>query len=218
MNQIFKFDSFELSKMKKIIISISLVLIAAGFSNISAQVTPSGAGDTNLQDNNIKMRSVELDRVKRDADKSSASSFAPINSEIKAKFPQIKEDFESVQILQAAIIKAYTTGKTIDYGLIQNSAEGINKKAKRLDANLFASKVEKKADKSKEKVEKQESIKELIIGLDNAIGGFVSSKIFGNINVIDPEVAIKTRTDLINILDLSDKLSKETNKTKQNLN
>jgi hypothetical protein len=50
--------------------------------------------------------------------------------------------------------------------------------------------------------------------LDNSIGSFVSSKIFGNVNVIDPTVAVKTRTDLINILDLSDKLSKEAKKMK----
>ncbi len=204
--------------MKKIILSVFLILAASIFSTVFGQLAPAGAGDKTLADNDIKLRSVELDRVKRDADKSNASSFAPINAEIKAKFPQIKEDFESVQILQAAIIKAYTTGKTIDYGLIQTSAEAINKKAKRLDANLFSSKLEKKDDKSKEKVEKQKSIKELIIGLDNAIGGFISSKIFGNINVIDPEAAIKTRTDLVNILDLSDKLSKETNKMKLNIN
>ena len=98
--------------------------------------------------------------------------------------------------------------------MIQTSAEIINKKAKRLDDNLFATKLEKQNDKSKEKTEKQKTIKELIVALDNSIGSFVSSKIFGNVNVIDPAVAVKTRTDLINILDLSDKLSKEAKKMK----
>lgn len=200
--------------MKKIILSVFLILAASVFSNVFGQLAPAGAGDRILADNDIKMRSVELDRVKRDANKNNSDSFAPINSEIKAKFPQIKEDFESVQILQAAIIKAYTTGKTIDYALIQTSADGINKKAKRLDANLFASKLEKKDDKSKEKIVKPKSIRDLIVDLDNSIGSFVSSKIFGNIKTIDADVAIKTRTDLINILDLSDKLSKEANKMK----
>ena len=200
--------------MKKITLSVFLILAASVFSNVFGQLAPAGAGDRILADNDIKMRSVELDRVKRDANKNNTDSFAPINSEIKAKFPQIKEDFESVQILQAAIIKAYTTGKTIDYALIQTSADGINKKAKRLDANLFDSKLEKKDDKSKEKIVKPKSIRDLIVDLDNSIGSFVSSKIFGNIKTIDADVAIKTRTDLINILDLSDKLSKEANKMK----
>jgi hypothetical protein len=201
--------------MKKIILLVFLVLVTSVFSNVFGQrETPAGAGDKNLGDDGIKLRSVELERIKRDANKNDPASFAPINAEIKAKFPQIKEDFESVQILEAAIIKAYTTGQTIDYSLIQTSAEGINKKAKRLDSNLFASKLEKQDDKSKEKTEKQKSIKELIVALDNSISSFVSSKIFGNVNVIEPAVAVKTRTDLVNILDLSEKLSKEAKKMK----
>ncbi len=200
--------------MKKTVFLMFLILFTAVFSNMSAQIAPPGAGDTNLQDNTIKMRSVEIERVKRDANKDNPESFAPINQEIKAKFPQIKEDFEAVQILQAAIIKAYTTGKIIDYKMIQTSAENINKKAKRLDSNLFASRLERKNSNPKAKEEKTKSIKELIIALDNSIGSFVSSKIFGNIDVIDSEVAIKTRTDLVNILEVSDKLSKEANKMK----
>lgn len=198
--------------MKKIIVSVFLIFVAAVFSTISAQVAPPGAGDTNLQDNNIKMRSAEMERVKRDAAKANAAAFAPINKEIKNKFPQIKEDFESIQNLQADIIKAYTTGKSIDYRAIQTSAEGINEKAKRLDSNLFASSLERKVDTSKEKVGKTKSIRDLIVELDNSIGSFVSSKIFGNVNVVDAEVAINTRTDLINILDLTDKLLTEAKK------
>ncbi len=200
--------------MKKIILLIFVILAASVFSNVFGQLAPAGAGDKTLADNDIKLRSVELERIKREANKNDSTSFAPINSEIKAKFPQIKEDFENIQIAEAAIIKAYTTGKTIDYKMIQTSAENINKKAKRLDDNLFATKLEKQDDKSKEKTEKQKTVKELIIALDNSIGSFVSSKIFGNVNVIDPAVAVKTRTDLINILDLSDKLSKEAKKMK----
>ena len=101
--------------------------------------------------------------------------------------------------------------ENIDYNLIATSAESINKKCRRLDSNLFAiqdtkdDKLTKGADN--EKVSKTKPIRDLIIDLDNAIGSFVSSKIFGNIKVIEPEVAIKTRTDLLSILDLSEKLA-----------
>ena len=202
--------------MRKIIFSILLISIAAVFSNIFAQrETPAGAGDTNLADNNIKMRSVELERVKREAAQAEAASFAPINTKLAAKFPQIKEDFEGVQMLEDAIIKAYTTGKTIDYSLIESAANGINSKAKRLDSNLFADTKKEKEDlTTKQDAEKVKPVRDLIVELDNAIGSFVKSKIFGNIKVIEPEDAIKTRTDLISILQLSEKLSMEAKKMK----
>src|SRR5258708_551980 len=211
--------------MKKFILLIFMIFSALVSSNLHAQLTPAGAGapagagDKNLGDDSIKMRSIEMNRIKREAQSAEAATFAPINKDIAAKFPQIKEDFEGIQISEAAIITAYTTGKTIDYGLIESSADGIYKKAKRLDSNLFAAAVDKKVDpssddKPKQKPEKTKGIRDLIIELDSTIGSFVSSKIFGNIRVIEPDVAIKTRTDLLRILDLSEKLSLEAKKLK----
>ena len=200
--------------MRKVLFSLLLILVTSAFSFAQRQ-TPAGAGDKNLADNDIKMRSVELERVKKDAAKAEAASFAPINTKLAAKFPQIKEDFEGIQLLEDAIVKAYTTGKTIDYSLIATSAEQINDKAKRLDSNLFADTKKEKQDKTETKEpEKEKPVKDLIVELDNTIGSFVSSKIFSNIKVIEPEVAIKTRTDLLNIIQLSEKLSAESKKMK----
>lgn len=211
--------------MKKVVLSVLFIFAASVFSNVLGQAappgagTPAGAGDKNLGDDGIKARSVEMDRMKQEAQRVEAASFAPVNKDIVAKFPQIKEDFEGIQIFQATIVTAYTTGKTIDYLLIGVSADGINKKAKRLDSNLFAPSSNKKGDKAKDdnepqKLEKTRTIRELIVDMDKAIGSFVSSPIFGNIKVIEPEVAMKTREDLIKILELSEKLSAEAKKQK----
>jgi hypothetical protein len=202
--------------MKRIAISILMVIAAAMCSTTYGQrETPAGAGDKNLGEDNVKLRSVELERIKREAAQAEAASFAPISKDIVKKFPVIKEDFEGIQLSQAEIIKAYTTGKTIDYSAIENSAEDISKKSKRLDTNLFD--VKKDApDESKlaGKDEKVKSVRDLIVDLDTAIGSFVSSKIFGNIKIIEPEVAIQTRKDLDKIQYLSKKLSEEAKKMK----
>lgn len=211
--------------MARITLSVFLILAASAVSGVFGQAAPAGAGtppgggDKNLADDAIKARSVEIERIRQESKRAEAVSFAPINKEISAKFPQIKEDFEGLQISQAAIVKAYTMGKTIDYALIESSAGDISKKAKRLDSNLFAVSAEKKVQptldgKTKDKVEKPASLPDLIVDLDNAIGRFVSSKLFANINVIEPDVAINTRTDLMNILHLSEKLAAEAERLK----
>ncbi len=194
--------------MKKIILSTFVIFAASVFSNVSAQVAPPGAGDTDLRDDNVRMRSNELERIKRDSDKTTSAS--PINSEIDTKYPEIKEDFEGIQMAQAAIIKSYSTGENIDYKQIKTSAEEIGKNAKRLDSNLFSAKLEKKADKNKA----EKSVRDLIVDLDNAIGDFVLSTMFQNLRVVDPEIAQKTQLDLANIMELSNKLSKEAGKMK----
>jgi hypothetical protein len=180
--------------------------------------TPAGGGDKNLADDGVKMRSAEIERMKKEAGPGDSSVSASINKQIVAKFPEIKEDYEGIQIAQDSVIKAYTTGKTIDYGVIAASAEIITQKAKRLDLNLFAESAEKKGKSSSEKVasseEKPKSIKDLIVDLDNAIGSFVSSKLFANIQVIEPSVAVSARTDLVKIMRLSESIAAEAKKLK----
>lgn len=194
--------------MKNFIFSICLISIISLFTSVYGQLPPAIADNATPQNNDIKMRSVELERIKKESAIAEASTFAPINTEMSKKFPQIKEDFEGIQMAQSAIITAYTKNKTIDYVLIETSANNINKNAKRLDTNLFAAS-KKNKEKKENKEEKPKTIKELIIELDNTIGSFVSSKIFANLKVIEPEIAIKTRTDLLRIQELSEKLAKE---------
>mgnify|MGYP001619264716 CR=1 FL=1 len=198
--------------------NINFVILCIVFLsiNIFGQGTPPAVSDNaNISDNSLKMRSAELEKTKRDETVAAAAKFAPINKDIVARFPQIKEDFEGLQMAQAAIITAYTTGKKIDYSLIETSANEILKKAKRLDSNLFSPQTEIiEDDPAKKDEKKQKTIRDLIVELDNTIGSFVSSKIFGNIKIIEPEVAIKTRTDLIKIEKLSIELAKESAKLK----
>jgi hypothetical protein len=201
--------------MKKLILLAGLVI--ASSVCLFGQVTPPAVPDNaNIYDNNIKMRSIDMERVKRDEQREEAAKFAPVNSKIEAKFPEIKEDFESLQTSQSAVVTAYTTGSKPDYAAIEAAAEEINKKAKRLDANLFpdATSQEVKSEDSKKKEEKPKTVRDLIVELDDAIGSFVSSKIFVNLKVIEPEVAIKTRTDLLKIQTLSQKLAEEAKKMK----
>jgi hypothetical protein len=200
----------------KLRIILTVIIVMVGGVTLFAQppgTVPGGAGDKNLGDDNIKLRSVELERIKKEAQAAEAASYAPINPKLTAQFGQVKDDYEAVQLLQASIIKAYTTGKTINYAMIETSADAITKRALRLDSNLFAStKKDKIETKSEEKKEASLSIRDLIVNLDNAIGDFVSSPIFGKQKVIEPEVAIKTRDDLSRILKFSEYLTKEAKK------
>jgi hypothetical protein len=203
--------------MKKTVLVVLLIIASSVFVFGQTNV-PAVPDNANIQDNSIKMRSVELERIKREETQAEAAKFAPVNSKIEAKFPEIKDDFEGIQVSQAAIITAYTTGKTIDYAAIETAADVINKKAGRLDANLFPDATSQKTkDESKESKEKNapsKTIKDLIVELDNTIGSFVSSKVFANLKVIEPEVAINTRNDLLKIKELSEKLSLEAKKLK----
>ncbi len=198
--------------MRNVIGLAVFVLALAAFTGISAQPptggsTPAGKSDGGLRDDNVRLRSVELDRIKKEAEKGDPATFATINSTIETKFGEIKEDFEGIQVSQTAIIQAYSAAKDIDFKLIGASAEEITKKARRLDANLFSAKFDiEDKDKEKSVEEKKPSTRDLIIDLDGAVGEFVSSKLFQNLKVFDPVIASKARIDLAHIIKTSEAL------------
>lgn len=215
--------------MIKTLILFVLVFSTAIYSNVfGQQAAPPGAGDKDLRDNNVKSRSVELERIDREANKpnktgnSGSSSNASGEDKLAAKYGEIKEDFEQIQMSQDVIIKTYQNTSKIDYAQIIKSALEINKSARRLDLNLFPSKINEDPESEKnDKNEKKQSaetklaksLRDLIVDLDNAIGSFASSTMFQNLRLIDPKVSIKTRTDLAKIIESSAELSAQAQKS-----
>lgn len=209
--------------MKKIFILIAFVCSTAVCSNIYAQQTPPpGAGDSDLRDTNVKQRSVDLERVDRDAQKSDSSatttstekSEAAAEDKLAAKYDQIKTDYEQIQLSQDAVIKGYQGSGGINYAQISSSAMEINKSAMRLHSNLFPVPIDEKADAKKDEKKNKEtkSVRDLIVDLDNSIGSFVSSSLFQNLRTVDAEVSAKAQSDLDKIIELSAMLGAETGK------
>lgn len=207
--------------MKKIFILIVLLFPAAICSDIYAQQTPPPVtGDTDLRDTDVKRRSMEIERIEREAKKSNKTSGASADKRedrVAAKYNEIKTDYEQIQMSQDAIIKTYKTGAKINYEQIGKSAVEINNSAKRLNSNLFpADKVEnrkpKKEEKQGDKTEPGKSVQDIIIELDNSIGSFVTSPMFQNLRSVDPEVSKRAKLDLEKIIELSALLNAEAQK------
>lgn len=190
-----------------------LLFLAAVFAlpvGLAAQITPPPpvpVTETEIRDDSIKMRSAQLERIKRDAKKPLLRESA---KEREIRFGRVKKDFENIQKLQDKIIRTYTTGKQINYAKIGRLAADMNKDALRLHKNLFgaAAAADKKTkEKERRSAGRQEGVRSLIIDLDKAIGKFVGSPIFNNLKVVDLEESKKARLKLIRVIDLSRGLS-----------
>ncbi len=214
--------------MEKLFVLIALVFSTAVCSNICAQIAPPtpDAGNKDLRDTNIKRRSVEMERVERDAKKNRTAAAnqttAQAEDQLAAKYGEIKTDYEQIQISQDVIIKTYQGSGKIDYAQISKSALEINRSATRLHSNLFPAppienanvkKEEKKADKSKTETKSAKGVRNLIIDLDETIGSFTMSPMFQNLRTVDAAVSEKARLDLEKIIELSALLDAEARKT-----
>jgi hypothetical protein len=196
--------------MKSVLFCV-LGLLSFAFSCV-AQISPTPVINNEIKDtSSIRMRSIELERVKREAEKT-----APDNSakDRQLKFSEIKNEFEMIQKLQDSIVKTYTTGKIIDLAKISDSAAELNENAIRLDKHLFVAEKKEAANPKVEEKTEQNTIPDLIVKLDKAIENFVGSKIFQNSKLINLKESQQTQLELQKIILLSDELSKEAKKQK----
>ena len=112
-----------------------VVGLAAVNASAQRQVpAPVPVAEAEVREGSIRLRSIDLERVKKDAAKVPARDDG---KEQAIKFAMIKADFESIQKSQDSIIKAYTTGEKINYGKIGGEAHDIKKQGHRLAVNLF---------------------------------------------------------------------------------
>lgn len=196
--------------MRKIIVLSTIIYIVALFSGVRAQMgTPPRQSNVDAEGNKIrdrlndvKNRSIELERLKRDSNK-------PAPREREAGFPEIKEDFEQIQTACDDVVKIYRAKGAINYQEIAKSAREIRRRAKRLRSNLFPAESENKKDKKELSLPVSRSkVKSLIIVLHDAIGSFTSSPIFQNLKLVDPKDSAKAETDLEQIIKVSAALEK----------
>lgn len=203
--------------MKKLLLAVIFVFVSGSYSLVAGQQVepPSVADNATPRSDNIKLRSVELDRIKMEAEKT-----ATLRREngTELKFSIIKEDFEGMQTEQTAIIAAYTQGASIDYKTISKSSNKITEMAVRLRANVFSPEsggTTEKTDQDEKNPYIGKSVRDLIIELDNAIGDVVSSPMWQKLQVVDPEVSKSVEANVVRVINASNALWIESDKMKK---
>ncbi|MBC7931495.1 MAG: hypothetical protein H7Z38_13105 [Rubrivivax sp.] len=196
--------------IRRLLLAAVAVVAATSLSPALAQGPPPGGPDKNMKGemDGVRERSGEIERVKRDAEKPDKKSEKPPDD----KFPQIKEDFERIQIINSDVLQAVGTP---DYGRLSEAAEEVRKRAARLKSNLFAPESEKKSKGEVGEARDQPELKSLLSALDDALARFVGSPIFQNTKVVNPQDSAKARLDLDEVIKLSTRVVKEVDKMKK---
>lgn len=198
--------------MKNLVVFIVIFFISGFSGSIFAQNVPGvangsvAANSRDDYDNGIRIRSIELERIKNESHRSEIAAKSAENRRIN--YSQIKKDFELVQNLQNEIVKTYVTGKQINYKRIGELASKLNECATRLSVNLALS-TEKQTKNTDQKQTEPKDVSDIIVILDKSIGKFVVNPVFKNLNILETKDAEKAKFDLQNIIYLSDLLSQK---------
>ena len=198
----------------RLLLAVGAVVAATSLSPALAQRTPPpGASDKNLRGeiDGARGRSNEMERVKRDAEKPGKKA----EKSSEDKFPQIKEDFERIQIVNGEVLQAATPPGGPDYARLSAAAEEVRRRATRLKSNLFPQESEEKQKAGGGGDQDQPSLKSLLSALDAALARFVGSPIFRNTQVVNPQESAEARRDLEEVIKLSTQIVKESGKMKK---
>jgi hypothetical protein len=191
---------------KRLFMAAIVAISSALLSPVMAQQRPGPPGSVptgNPRENasDIQGRSNEMERVRRDA--------AQPKPDPDPRFPEIKEDFERLQVINSGDLQAGASSEMLDYKKISNAAAEIKKRATRLKSNLFPAESEKQSKGKGQDTEDQQDLKSLLAALDRAITSFVTNPIFQNTRVVDPKDSTKARHDLETVIKLSTRIKKE---------
>jgi hypothetical protein len=192
----------------RLCLTATLLILSASAASAQTVGTPGGIITGTPKDKSVeeKLRSDEIERVKRDAEK-------PDRRSDPAQFPRIKEDFERIQIINNDVLQSQARGGALDYTRISEAAGEIRKRAARLKSNLFYSEAVK-SPKEKESGGAQD-LKSLLTELDVAINAFVTNPMFQNLRVVNSQSSAKARRDLERVIKLSARVRQESDRKRK---
>ncbi len=188
---------------KQISAAIFLVLGAAVLTSAQNSIEQ-GILKTRDEIANIKNRSLEMERIKRE-------SYKRPTEDSTVRFPEIKEDFEKMQKINSDVLQPLFAKSPSNYAALLKAAAEINHRASRLNSNLFS--LESEKDKENNKLSESPNLKSLIAKLDQSINNFVHSSIFQNIQVVNPDDSVKARKDLEMVIKISHLIKENAAKT-----
>lgn len=197
--------------IKKILLAIFLLGFSAAV--IPAQANPEQAVlNAREQFSDIKKRSMELERIKRESGKRAVSD------NLTQKFPAIKEDFEQIQKINSDVLKLTAAKQSLNYSAVLKSVAEIKRRAVRLKSNLFASEPEENNEtKNKSQaIPETQDIKILLGALDKSIDSFVHSSIFQNIKLVNSDDSLKAQNDLENVIKISSAIKEKIKRSNEN--
>lgn len=191
--------------LKKFLLTV--FLMGAFFAAAPAQSTAEEAAkNARERFSDIKNRSIEMERMKREANKPT------VEENYTLKFPKIKEDFERMQKINDDLFKLIAAETPLDNSVVSKSVSEINRRAARLRSNLFSTETEQKNEAGNKQSSGAESpdLKTQLALLDEFVNKFVHNSIFQNINLVNASDSLKAQKDLETVINISNAIKAKT--------
>lgn len=127
---------------------------------------------------------------------------------MRLELQQILEDFKLLQLISRNLMTIASQGDTLNFKEVEKSASEIKKRAARLSDNLVLPKSEKGGKRGPAVLFDEEELKRSVSTLDELIDAFAHNPVFREVNLVDAKLSAKARSDLDQIIELSERMRK----------
>lgn len=150
----------------------------------------------------------ELENVNAEARGTRTAAATPRPT--REQIAQVKEDFNTIQVLNNEMVRATFSGQVPDYGFLYGKAGEMKKRANRLKESIKFTESEGEEKSRLDDVPYDESrMKISVLVLRNLVKSFVTNPLFQeSTGALDVNLAAKASRDLRHIADLSDAIRK----------
>jgi len=157
-----------------------------------------------LNDREIELRSWNLKILSLNANKQPKSKLRP-----EQALAQVQEDFTRIQVLNRGLVFSISDKRPLDFRFVAKSVTEIRKRSERLNENLALPEVDKTAIETPTAVASPTQLKLSVLRLGNLIYSFTNNAFFKEPSVIDTEQTVKARRELLEIVELSAQIRKD---------
>lgn len=143
-----------------------------------------------------------------------AANQAQVNQQrLQAAIELVKQDFKRIQIIRNKMVDNLVANKPLDYKLISEQAEEINKRSHQLKSFLMPPAPDEKVKEQKTEVEySAKEMKGALIKLCNTIFNFTENPVLKTPDVVDVQQSAKAGRDLLSIIELSGNIKRSAEK------
>jgi hypothetical protein len=128
---------------------------------------------------------------------------------------QLQDDFVHLQIANKSMLRAVLIDHTLDPKFIAKSASEIKKRAERLNTNLALPSTEGTVESPDAEIS-ADQLKPSVVKLGRLIFSFVDNPFFKEASVVDTQQTAKARRDLEEIIQLSARIKKSSDRLRKN--
>ena len=134
----------------------------------------------------------------------------------EAAAKQMRDDFKAIQVMRNNVARHLLSEKQLDYKFIAAESEAINKRANRLRAYLTLASIEgEKKEESKGLELGDNQMKGALVTMCKRIDSFTENPVFKQSEVVDAPQSARAKSDLQDIILLSDGVVKLAEKLKK---